>query len=153
MEATQTNTKINTDQKKVFKNYYKAYWYIRFATKDAPEQKLVQHAYYRWWREFTLTLDWENLWLWFRDQKSLRVWSNWYSDYGLCQLNTEYHSKFIFKNEQNLKDGFSDAFKDPYKQLDYCFSVRKDAEAKKRLPTTFYAYNNRQNKAFRFVWL
>ena len=38
-------------------------------------------------------------------------------DYGFCQLNSAYHSKFI-----NSED-----FKDPYKQIDYCLSVYRDA--------------------------
>lgn len=161
MEAIKQKENNNIDtskiayksHKNVFKKIYKAYWYLRFTTKESPEQKLIQYAYYKWWREFILTLDWENLWLWFRDQKSLRVWANWYYDYWLCQLNSEYHGKFIFKNWYNLKDWFSDNFKDPIQQIDYCFTVWKDAEAKKRIPTTFYAYNNRQNKADRFEWL
>jgi len=38
-------------------------------------------------------------------------------DHGLCQLNSKYHKGFLK----------SDAVKDPYKVLDYCIEVWKDA--------------------------
>ena len=54
-------------------------------------------------------------------------------DHGACQLNSQYHKKFI-----NSPD-----FQDPYKQLDYCIGVWNDAIKKGRMKTTFYGYNVR----------
>lgn len=61
------------------------------------------------------------------DLKSYEVWANWYSDYGFCQLNAQYHGKFI-----KSKD-----FKNAHKQLDYCLWIWKDA--KKRWVMPWYA--------------
>lgn len=115
-------------------------------------QDLVNYAYQKGWLDFLLTLEGENgLWKW--DRKSGMVGANGYSDYGLCQLNGQYHAKFIFANGANLKAGWWHDFKDPYKQIDYCLGVWKDAIAKNRIKTTFYAYNVRHNKLERFDWL
>lgn len=68
----------------------------------------------------------------------------------MCQLNGQYHADFIFANGANLQSGWSKEFQDPYKQLDYCLGVWKDAIAKGILTTTFYAYNKRHDKIGRF---
>lgn len=112
-------------------------------------QDLVNYAYKIGGKDFLLTLEGENgLWKW--DRKSGMVGANGYSDYGLCQLNGQYHASFIFANGANLKAGWGKDFQDPYKQLDYCLGVWKDAIAKGRITTTFYAYNVRHNKEGRF---
>lgn len=133
------------------KIYKKSFWmnWKHMFTKDDPIQDVINYAYKKGGKDFLLTLEGENgLWKW--DRKSGIVGSNGYSDYGLCQLNAQYHGKFIFANGYNLKDGFSNQFKDPYKQVDICFEVWQDAFEKGRIKTTFYAYNNRHNKAGRF---
>lgn len=56
-------------------------------------------------------------------------------DYGLCQVNSQYHSKFIKSPD----------FQDPYKQLDYCIGIWNDAMKKGRIKTTFYGYNVRNS--------
>lgn len=61
--------------------------------------------------------------------------NNWTTDNWLCQLNSAYHSDFINSEE----------FKDPYKQMDYCLWVRKDAKRKKSMP--WYAYPYRYERA------
>ncbi|HNG96770.1 MAG TPA: hypothetical protein PLW93_00695 [Candidatus Absconditabacterales bacterium] len=62
-------------------------------------------------------------------------------DYGLCQLNSAYHSKFIH----------SDDFTDPYKQMDYCIGVWNNAKDRGVMPR--YAYNKRhkRDKGIRFI--
>lgn len=112
-------------------------------------QNIVNYAYKKGGKDFLLTLEWENgLWKW--DRRSGVVGANGYYDYGICQLNGQWHGKFIFANGYNLKAGFSKDFQSPYKQIDYCFGVWKDAIAKNRIKTTFYAYNVRHTKAVRF---
>lgn len=54
--------------------------------------------------------------------------------YGFCQLYPNWHQKFISSQD----------FQDPYKQLDYCIGVWKDAEARGILAETFHAYPNRE---------
>lgn len=66
-------------------------------------------------------------------RKSDIVGANGYSDFGLCQLNRQWHWKFIDSPE----------FQDPFKQIDYCWGVYQDAINKDRIKTTFYGYNNR----------
>jgi hypothetical protein len=40
-------------------------------------------------------------------------------DYGFCQLNSEYHSAFIF-DYANGERVYSKEFSNPIKQFDYC---------------------------------
>ncbi len=118
-------------------------------SKNDEIQNLVNYAYKKGGKDFLLTLEGENgLWKW--DRKSMIVWSNGYSDYGMCQVNAQFHARFIFANGQNLKAWFWKDFQDPYKQIDYCYWVFKDAIVKWRIKTTFYAYNVRQSKVARF---
>lgn len=114
-----------------------------------PIQDIVNYAYKKGGKDFLLTLEGENgLWKW--DRRSGVVGSNGYYDYGICQLNGQWHAKFIFANGYNLKAGFSENFKDPYKQIDYCIGVWNDAIRKGKIKTTFYAYNVRHAKVARF---
>lgn len=69
-----------------------------------------------------LTFNAEN-WNWDKDAKS-KTNTNWTTDYGICQLNSEYHSTFI-----NSPD-----FKYSEKQIDYCIAVWQDAKLKKVMP-------------------
>lgn len=132
------------EEKKTNEKIYKKWW-----AKDHEIQNLVNYAYQKGGKDFLLTLEWENgLWKW--DRKSAIVWSNWYSDYGMCQLNWQFHAKFIFANGVNLKDWFSKDFQNPYKQIDYCWEVYQNAVAQNRIKTTFYAYNKRHDKVVRF---
>ena len=64
--------------------------------------------------------------------KSDIIGANGFSDYGLCQLNRQWHYKFI-----NSED-----FKDPFKQIDYCYGVYQDGMKRGIIRTTFYGYNN-----------
>ena len=62
--------------------------------------------------------------------------------YGICQLYYRYHKNFIDSPE----------FQDPYKQMDYCIGVWKDAKKRGILATTFYAYNFRYNAKKKLVF-
>jgi hypothetical protein len=55
-------------------------------------------------------------------------------DYGLCQLNSRYHSNFIKSAD----------FKDYKKQIDYCWKVYQ------KRPTAFYGYYKREKVKSRF---
>jgi len=115
-------------------------------------QNIVNYAYKKGGKDFLLTLEWENgLWKW--DRRSGVVGANGYYDYGICQLNGQWHGKFIFANGYNLKAGFSKDFQSPYKQIDYCIGVWNDAIRKGRIKSTFYAYNKRLPLVARFTWL
>lgn len=59
--------------------------------------------------------------------------SNGTRDYGICQVNSKYHSNWI-------KDP---RFKEWKNQADYCIEIYLKAEKKGTLRTTFYAYNIR----------
>ncbi len=95
-------------------------------------QKIVDYAFQLGGKDFVLTLEAENG-LWKSDRKSDKVGANGYSDFGLCQLNMEYHEPFIRSQE----------FNNPYKQIDYCYEVWKKAINQGRIKTTFYGYNRR----------
>lgn len=66
-------------------------------------------------------------------RKSMIVGSNGYSDFGICQLNRQWHNKFIDSQE----------FKDPFKQVEYCWGVYQDGVKRGIITTTFYGYNKR----------
>ena len=112
---------------------------------------------------FVLTLNAEN------GQRSLTRQSDYYKggvrerSFGLCQLMEKYHANFIRKTGYHMvgpergkyfivdqaaaeAGGFTDAFLDYKKQVDYCASVRDDAIEKGRLESTFYGYNVRKEK-------
>jgi len=56
------------------------------------------------------------------------IGANGHWDWGVCQLNYQWHKPFID----------SEDFKDWNKQVDYCYGVYQDAIQKNRLHTTFY---------------
>lgn len=70
------------------------------------------------------------------NRRSNIIGANGYYDYGLCQLNYQWHSNFID----------SDEFNDWRKQIEYCYEVFK------KRPGAFYGYYKRhsQNKHFKF---
>lgn len=94
----------------------------------SEQQEWVNYAYQRCGGECVLTFEAESGW---RKDIVSQPNGNGTRDYGFCQLNSQYHSSFIK----------SEAFKDPYAQLDYCIGVWWDAKNKKRLKTTFYGFN------------
>lgn len=55
-------------------------------------------------------------------------------DWGFCGLNSRYHGKFIRSAE----------FKDPRKQLEYCYAIFKER------PTRFYGYYKRKKHYTKF---
>lgn len=114
---------------------------IKWFPEDSIATRVATKVYNEVWLDMLLTLIWEN-WTFRIDRKSLIIWSNGYSDYGLCQLNYQYHKKFIDSPE----------FKDWEKQTNYCIGVRKDAVKKNRLSTTFYAYNTRNTLLNRVIY-
>lgn len=67
--------------------------------------------------------------------------SNWTHDWGLCQLNSNYHLRFMK----------SEWFENPLAQLDYCLQVRIDAKNKWKMP--WYAYNvrHKRDKGIKFL--
>jgi len=81
---------------------------------------------------------------WVLERRGNTINANGTRDYGLCQMNSLYHSKWIFKNGKNGE--FSEHFKNPYQQLDRCIGIWNDAKKRGRLKTTFYAYNVRNTK-------
>jgi len=64
-------------------------------------------------------------------RKSNIVGKNGFWDFGLCQLNYRWHKAFID----------SEDFKNPDKQVEYCYEVYK------KRPTAFYAYYTRRSQA------
>lgn len=114
---------------------------IKWFPEDSIANRVVNKVLNEVGMDMVLTLIWENGT--FRlDRKSNQIWSNWYYDYGLCQLNYQYHKEFIDSPE----------FKDWEKQTEYCIWVWNDAVKKNRLSTTFYAYNTRNDKKDHIIW-
>lgn len=75
---------------------------------EDPRQEYVQYAYKLGWIDFVTLLECENgRWDPNRVSKT--------NDHWLCQLNYKYNKKFID----------SEDFKDPYKQLEYCYEKWK----------------------------
>lgn len=78
-----------------------------FAEEDI-RQAYIHYAYDKGWLEFVKMIECEN---WNRDLNKISATN----DYWLCQLNYTYNKNFIL----------SPRFKDPFKQLDYCYEKRK----------------------------
>ena len=79
-------------------------WY----SSDSVIQDYANYAYEIWGIDFVKLIECEN-WRWDPNRVSKT------HDHWLCQLNYKYNKKFI-----NSSD-----FKDPYKQLDYCYEKYK----------------------------
>ena len=101
------------------------------------QQELIAYAFARCGLECVLT--WEGEGGWVVDKKGYKANSNGTRDYGLCQMNSQFHSDFIFKNKRNGE--FSKEFLNPYIQLDRCIGIWNDAKKHGTLRTKFYAYN------------
>ena len=69
-------------------------------------------------------------------RRSMIIGKNGYYDYGLCQLNYQWHSAFIDSPD----------FDDWKKQVDYCWRVYQQR------PTAFYGYYKRYNQSRHFVF-
>jgi len=80
----------------------------------------------------------ENGW-WKRNAKNTSN-SNGSHDGWLCQLNSNYHAKFIK----------SKWFNNPLAQLDYCLQVRVDAERKWVMPRYAYNVRHKRDKGIKF---
>lgn len=87
--------------------------------------------------DFLLTLEQENG-LWTPNRKH-PINSNGSRDYGFCGLNSTYHWDFIKSPD----------FKDPEKQLRYCYEVFRSR------PTAFYGYKvrNKHKSKFQLITL
>lgn len=79
-------------------------WYA----SDSVIQDYANYAYDLWWIEFVKLIECEN-WRWDPNRVS-KTYDHW-----LCQLHYSYNKKFIDSSD----------FKDPYKQLDYCYEKYK----------------------------
>ena len=91
-------------EQKVQKEKLTHNWY----SMDSVIQDYVDYAYEVWGIDFVKLIECENgRW----DPKRVSKTN----DHGLCQLHYKYNKKFI-----NSED-----FKDPYKQIDYCYEKYK----------------------------
>lgn len=88
----------------------------------------IAYAFERCGLECVLTWEAESGWRYEAKNTSNK---NGTYDISLCQLNSQYHGKFIRSQD----------FKNPYNVLNYCIDVWKKAKDSGRLCTTFYAYN------------
>ena len=79
-------------------------WY----SSGSVVQDYINYAYNLWWIDFVKLIECEN-WRWDPNRVSET------HDHWLCQLHYSYNKSFI-----NSPD-----FKDPYKQLDYCYEKYK----------------------------
>lgn len=111
-------------------------WY----PQDNIVQKLINYAYSKGQSlDFVRTLDAENGGRAKTLQSKVKDANGREHSYGLCQLNKDYHSKFL-KSED---------FDNYYNQIDYCRDVRTDREQvkKKRGATNpFHAYYVRNER-------
>ena len=114
-------------------------WRIRtveLPNHSAFQNEIMEYAYkISNNKDFLYTLKMENGTI-DPNRKSDIIGKNGHWDYGLCQLNYQWHSEFIN----------SDTFDDWSKQIDYCYNVFKQR------PTAFYGYYRRHlaRKHFKF---
>lgn len=114
---------------------------IKWFPEDSMANLIANKVYQEVGLDMVLTLIGENG-TFKIDRKSMIIGSNWYSDYWLCQLNYQYHKKFIDSPD----------FQNREKQVEYCEGVRNDAVKKWRLETTFYAFNHRLKYQDRIIY-
>ena len=122
-----------------YQDWLATYAYTKcLATKDRKDS----WTYYRWWKAhtadyscewFVLTMNAEN---WWRNMKAKPRNNNWTTDNWLCQLNSAYHSDFIY----------SDDFNDPHKQIDYCLEVWENAAHRSKMPRYAHEVRHKRNK-------
>ena len=118
-----------------YQDWLATYWY----------QKCLENLWNIKWtyscENFILTLNSENWWR-NKDIVSPQNW-NWTRDYGLCQLNSAYHSNFINSSH----------FADPYRQIEYCLWVWQDAKKKWVMPRHWFKMRHKRDKGIVFNWL
>lgn len=115
-----------------YQDWLATYWYQE-CLKRLPDEKGKYSC-----NNFILTLNSEN-WGW--NINAINKNKNGTKDSWLCQLNSQYHSKFINSQE----------FQDPYKQIEYCLWVWEDAKKKGRMPRYWYAVRHKRDKGIRFI--
>ena len=99
VEEVQPRVRTEVQQESITHNWY---------ATDSVIQDYVNYAYELWGIDFVKLIECENgRW----DPKRVSKTH----DHGLCQLHYGYNKKFIDSPE----------FKDPYKQLDYCYEKYK----------------------------
>ena len=99
VEEVQPRVRTEVQQESITHNWY---------ATDSVIQDYVNYAYEIWGIDFVKLIECENgRW----DPKRVSKTH----DHGLCQLHYSYNKKFIDSPE----------FKDPYKQLDYCYEKYK----------------------------
>lgn len=115
----------------------------KYWREDDDKQNWLNYLYEKSWydKDILSTFLGEN-WTFGLERRSFIKWNNWYYDWWICQLNWQYHKKFI-----NSPD-----FQNPYKQLDYCIWVWNNAKSRWILKTTFYAYNTRYKQESNFLF-
>ena len=103
---------------------------VKSITKNGAsdlQNKMIAEAFKRCGIDCVTTFEAESGWR--GDAKNTKNRNGTY-DIGECQLNSQYHLKFIK----------SEAFKDPWNRLNYCLDVWDDAKRRNRLSTTWYAF-------------
>jgi len=105
--------------------------------KDDVRQDYLQYLLDNWGEDAMRTFLAES-WTMDLTRKSWLVWSNWYSDYGMCQTNTGYHPYVLRWEGYAYGSGkyFKEWFYNPYKQMDHCIKMFKGG-------TIFYAFKHR----------
>lgn len=120
--------------------------------KHMPEyhDRLASYAYNHCKERLSRT-PWKTKWKYdYSCEKLVKVWqaeNGWRnkdvkgvtSDWGLCQLNPRYHSKFLS----------SEWYSNPLAQIEYCQWVWEDAARKNVMP--WYAYNATQKRSDPYV--
>lgn len=87
---------------------------------------------------FILVLNSENGW---RNKDAKNNNNNWTRDWGIPQLNSQYHSDFIN----------SEWFENPLAQIEYGLGVRKDASRKGVMPRYGYHPRHQRDKGILFL--
>jgi len=106
---------------------YKKNWKVELINHSEKQNEIINYAYdISNSKDFIYTLKAENGTLDPKRKSNVRG-ANGYWDWGLCQLNYQWHSQFIDSPE----------FNDWRKQIDYCWEVFK------KRPSAFYGYFNR----------
>lgn len=124
--------------------------YAYLTCKDAEKNGLLTLA--RGWYDYNC-VDLVKTWNsenggWNKDRVS-EPNKNGSRDYGFCQLNSEYHSAFIF-DYANGKRGYSNEFSNPIKQFDYCLWVWLDASKRGIMPRYGYYKRFERDKGITF---
>jgi hypothetical protein len=144
-EIISAGTKLNKIvlKKEVVKQKTKVLYAYRHEWNDERNDR-ISYMYEKSWFNKDLVKTFlsenDNMWL---NRPSIDTWYNGERAYWLCQLYYTRHKPFIK----------SDDFNSPYKQIDYCIWVWKDAEKRNILEHTFQAYPFRENATKKLVFL